>query len=378
MMTQTLLSAPQGRFELRRWPPSARDLLQAWDAADEYLLNFLAEQAPPEQARITLFNDAFGALAVALAGYQVTALSDSCLSQLATRRNLVTNGAPADAVVLLDSLQTPPAGADYALIKIPKTLALLEYQLLHLRPRLSPQTRVIAAGMAKNLAPGAWSLCERILGPVTTSLAIKKARLLHIAYDPAIEPPPNPYPGYYAVDELPAPLLNHANGFSRERLDIGSRFFLRHLPDNPEYAEVADLGCGNGVLGCVYALRQPEANLHFIDESFMAIDAARQNFNRLFPEREARFSVNDCLSGVAANSADCVLCNPPFHQQQAVGGHIAERMFAQAKHVLRKGGELRIIGNRHLDYHKSLKKLFGSCKLIANNDKFVVLQAVKR
>ena len=51
-----------------------------------------------------------------------------------------------------------------------------------------------------------------------------------------------------------------------------------------------------------------------------------------------------------------VLCNPPFHQAQAVTDHIAWQMFKQAKDTLKEGGELRIIGNRHLDYHDKLNR----------------------
>jgi len=72
-----------------------------------------------------------------------------------------------------------------------------------------------------------------------------------------------------------------------------------------------------------------------------------------------------------------VLCNPPFHQQHAVTDHLAWQMFRDAKRCLQYGGELRIVGNRHLDYHHKLKKLFGNCTLIASNQKFVVLRAVK-
>jgi 16S rRNA (guanine1207-N2)-methyltransferase len=44
---------------------------------------------------------------------------------------------------------------------------------------------------------------------------------------------------------------------------------------------------------------------------------------------------------------DLILCNPPFHQQNTIGSHIAMRMFKQARQVvLRSGGELWVIGNR--------------------------------
>ena len=52
-------------------------------------------------------------------------------------------------------------------------------------------------------------------------------------------------------------------------------------------------------------------------------------------------------------------------------------MFKQAKDTLKEGGELRIIGNRHLDYHDKLNRMFGNCKLLGSNKKFVVLSATK-
>ena len=50
-------------------------------------------------------------------------------------------------------------------------------------------------------------------------------------------------------------------------------------------------------------------------------------------------------------------------------------MFRQSLKVLRPGGELWVIGNRHLGYQKTLKKIFGNSELIATNAKFVILRA---
>ncbi|MDD1620809.1 MAG: methyltransferase [Methylococcaceae bacterium] len=377
---ETLLEVTLGRFEIRRAPFRKNDLLRAWDAADEYLLNHLAAQENlGSDSSLTILNDSFGALSVALNAYQPTALSDSYLSQQATRTNLDLNGISRDSVRLLDSLVVPDAGIDYLLIKVPKTLGLLEYQLHSLRPLLKPNVKIIAAGMVKNLPSSVWKLLERLIGPATTSLAVKKARLIFAALDPAIKLPNNPYPVCYPLENTRFLVCNHANVFSRDSLDIGTRFLLQHLPDYSAYRDFIDLGCGNGVVGLMLADRHPDANLCFVDESFMAIASARENFQSAFGgERQARFAVNDGLDGFPDRSADCVVCNPPFHQQHTVGGHIAWQMFRKAHQVLRKGGELRVIGNRHLNYHLSLKKLFGHCEQVASNAKFVIFSCIKR
>ena len=94
--TENLLRVGQGKFELNRLPKRPLELLRAWDAADEYLLNTLAEdlKLQPDDARILIFNDSFGALAVALNPFQPQGVSDSYLSQQATRLNLAGNGLP--------------------------------------------------------------------------------------------------------------------------------------------------------------------------------------------------------------------------------------------------------------------------------------------
>ena len=52
-------------------------------------------------------------------------------------------------------------------------------------------------------------------------------------------------------------------------------------------------------------------------------------------------------------------------------------MFAGARAALRPGGELWVVGNRHLGYHARLRRLFGNCEVVACDPKFVVLRAVK-
>ena len=73
-----------------------------------------------------------------------------------------------------------------------------------------------------------------------------------------------------------------------------------------------------------------------------------------------------------------IVCNPPFHQQQAVTSHIASQMFNEAKRVLKKGGHLRVVANRHLPYAALLQRLFGNCHQVAADPKFIILDVIKR
>ncbi|MBW8806802.1 MAG: methyltransferase, partial [Catenulisporales bacterium] len=90
------------------------------------------------------------------------------------------------------------------------------------------------------------------------------------------------------------------------------------------------------------------------------------------------FRVADGMSGFEPGSVDVVLNNPPFHSHQATTDAVAWRMFTGSRTALRRGGELWVVGNRHLGYHAKLKRLFGNCDVVAGNPKFVVLRAVRR
>lgn len=373
---ETTMRVPQGAFTLQRRPKRRGALLRAWDAADEYLLRELAQPgAPGATPRALIVNDSFGALAVALAPWAPQAWSDSFLSQLATRDNLRANGIDPAQVTLLDSLQQPGGPLDIVVIKVPKTLALLEDQLIRLRPLLSADSQVLLAGMVKALPRSVWAMLEKLLGATDTALAWKKSKLIRVSPDLTMTVPDSPYPVQYPLEGTDWLLSNHANVFSRDSLDIGTRFFLQHLPFMPQAQDIIDLGCGNGVLGLRAAARHPGATVHFVDESFMALASARDNFSRAFgAARKAAFYAGDGLEEFSPAAADLVLCNPPFHQQQAVGDQLAQRMFRQARQALRPGGELWVIGNRHLGYHIALKRLFGNAELVASNSKFVVLR----
>jgi 16S rRNA (guanine1207-N2)-methyltransferase len=171
------LTVPQGEFVLRRNPEDAS--LQAWDAADEFLLNHIHDtQFVRADDRVLLLNDSYGALALPLASHLPYSWNDSYLSQQGLRDNLLANGLSQEQVTINATIDFPTTGVDCVLIKIPKTLAMLEYQLYALRAVLNQGARVIAAGMARHIHSSTLALFESIIGPTTTTRALKKSRLI--------------------------------------------------------------------------------------------------------------------------------------------------------------------------------------------------------
>jgi 16S rRNA G1207 methylase RsmC len=381
-----------GSYSLERLPAITTDGLRAWDAADELLIQTVFDDYPEALNKTTnddntsavlLINDSFGALAVAFHQYPVESWSDSYISQLATINNLKINDLP-ENTRLIPSTDELSHNYDLVIIKIPKTLALLEDQLYRLKPHINAETKIIASAMTKNIHTSTLELFERIIGTTITSRATKKARLIYAQNDKSISSK-SPYPRLVKDEAVDISLINHANVFAKDHLDIGTRFLIQNLDKCPPAKHIIDLGCGNGALGIIAKRHQPSAKISFIDESYNAIASAKESYFNAYPEAQENANVDFTISNSFeqyleqkhGEKADLILCNPPFHQVHSISDNIAWEMFKQSRDTLETGGELWIVGNRHLGYHIKLKKVFGNCRTIASNKKFVILAAKK-
>lgn len=352
--------------DLKRCPVIKNDSLQAWDSADELILEEIGKENLSGK-RILIINDSFGALSSNLLGNDVTSYTDSYVSARAAGIN---SGGKVSCICDLRILN---GIYDYVLIRIPKNSSFFEDILCHLTLHVAPHTRIICGAMVKHLGKTSFDLLQKYLGQTSTSLAQKKARLVFAAVQgPRVE---SPYPLKVRLDGFEKEFINHSNLFSREKLDIGTRFMLEHIPKGP-YEAILDLGCGNGILGIKSKQLNPMARIIFSDESYMAILSAGLNYSQYFGD-EAQFFWTNCFESGPPYSADLVLCNPPFHQQTTIGDFIAWQMFNDAFRALRTGGTLRVIGNSHLGYQHKLKKVFGNSKIVATNQKFMIIDSIK-
>jgi 16S rRNA (guanine1207-N2)-methyltransferase len=375
-----------GSLRLERFPYAGNKTLRAWDAADEYALDHIAEHAAAA-SHLAVVNDAFGALTTALVrdrpGTPIRSIVDSHTSLLATRHNLGLNDLDGPVTFVCGPAAIDGTPVEAAIVKIPRTLGLLEDQLRRLRSALHPEAVIVGAGMTRHIHSSTLGLFEGIIGPTTTSLARKKARLIHATLDPDLDPEAfrgeGPFPTAFESDDGHGSrftVYGHGGVFSRERLDAGTGVLLEHVPQTTGAKRIVDLGCGSGILGTRAALENSEASLLFVDDSYAAVESARLTFRGACgPDREAEFRATDALHGIEGNSADLILNNPPFHDGQVKGDAIAWSMFTGAKRVLRPGGELWVVGNRHLGYHDKLRRIFGNCETVSSHPKFVVLVA---
>ena len=391
-MTDHTMTVPQGAYELRRHPERDREELRAWDAADELLLHRLAGVDPgvdaawqsiaPGDATVVL-HDAFGALTVPLADRSPTVVVDSYCSAVAIRENLGRHGVDGAAVRVCTPLDELDEPISLLVVRPPRNLALLEHLLRSVRPLLDAGSVVVGAEMVKHLHTSTLAVFERVLGPTTTSRAHRRARVIECRPDPTIDPGPWDWPTTFRLEPGAHDVTSWPGVFAASRLDHGTALLLDHLPETDGPETIVDLGCGNGVLGTFAALENPEASVILVDDSALAIASAEATCRaNLGEDRDTTFVLGNGLfdgpGALADGSVGLVLTNPPFHEHRAMGDAVAWQMFTDAHRALQVGGELWVVGNRHLAHHAKLQRIFRNCEVVGSSPKFVVLRAIRR
>ena len=342
---------------LSRHPAKHAKDLQAWDAADEYLAKFISDQA-----NILILNDAFGGIdcAVHAGASNPFHVNDSWCSLKAIEVN---------------SNHKPQAfegqKIDLGLIKLPKSISLLEAQLKRVCNQLDKPLEVYFSGMQKHVSSGHLDLLKQICSDLQYLPTERKARMYKGMLEPAKR---QIQTSCLPVPELNLTLHNAAGVFAEQKIDIGSRFFIENFKLLPCAKTVADVGCGNGLLSLAYHQLHPDAVLTLTDDSLAAVESARSSFTGNFPSATYQLAHNDGLFGYE-QIFDLILINPPFHQQNTVTTDIAMSMFSQAKACMGPASELWIVANRHLNYQADLKRWFRNVLVAAQNDKFVIIRA---
>lgn len=331
-MTTATLDAPAGPLTLVR-PGTGDASLRAWDAADELLLQeAFARLNPSRQPRVLVIDDQFGALTLGLNPFQPDLVADSATLPAALADNAGLNSGLA-SVPEVRSWRTPPdARYDAVVLRIPRHADYLAWLLRWVNGVLAEDGLLLAGGMIKHLPDRGVDVFAQAVTTDTVCPARKKARVIVCR------------PG-------------------TAELAPGAR--------------VLDLACGNGVVGMVALSARPDLALTFSDVSSQAIVSAERNVEAAFADSDCSFDHADGV-GAGAGRFDLILLNPPFHEGGVVGDHIALRLFAQASRHLAPGGGLLMVGNRHLGYHRSLRRFFPQVRQLDANPKFVVLEAATK
>ena len=374
---ENIFDTPFGYITVNREKEETNRTLQGWNSADSYILNRFAEDMPEKDSAVLVMNDSYGALSIALSGqFNVSFQSDSVCSEKNCRNNIKENNPEFNEIKFLKPDDIPEGEITRILLKIPKNLNYLEYQLQYISSHFPQGIPVIASGMVKDVHKSTIALFDYYMNDTEVSLAWKKARLLQGMTKGPVEAK-NKYPVSYRPQYEEFNVLNYPNLFAFGRLDPGAAFMLSNFPRVKNAGTVVDLACGDGIFALKAALLWKDAQIICTDESYLALKSAQESFEENGLKGRAEFLLNDSLEGFEEASADVILCNPPFHMSRSVTTSAAIKMFRDSFKSLKKGGELFIVANSHLGYDKALGKIFGKVNVVRNSKKFIIIRAVK-
>ncbi|MBF6171197.1 class I SAM-dependent methyltransferase [Nocardia blacklockiae] len=365
---------------LRRYPDVEAVNLYAVDAADRLILDVAADAlAEAGGERVVVIDDGYGALTLGavtahgLSGVRVH--QDLLTGELALANN-------ARALGLADRYTTHELGrrlladARVVLLRLPRALSGLAEIADAIARYADPKVQVFAGARDKYLTPAMNDVLAESFGYVRASRGRQKSRML-LARDPKPLGSP-PFPVRKQLDEVGLEVVAHGAAFSGPRLDIGTRFLLDHVRRmKPDARDAIDLGCGTGILAVALAKARPQVSVVGTDQSAAAVASARATAVANGVADRVRVLRDDAMTGVAGNSADLVLCNPPFHVGAAVHTGSAIKMFSETGRVLRPGGELWTVYNSHLNYRGVMERLVGKTDVVGRNRKFTVTRSVR-
>ncbi len=377
---------------LRRWPDLESPELVAVDAADRLLLSELQSAAEADSSLVntalTIIGDTHGALtlgALAEVGFsQVRVHQDARSGELALLNNAkqLAGALPADAqFTQLPLSEELVSGARIVLLRLPRGLEQLDQWAALIASFAEEDVLVLAGGRIKHMTLGMNDVLARYFTSVEASLAEQKSRVLR-AKGPqrgSAHEALSGWPRSQHHDDIGMTVCAQGGAFAGTSIDIGTYDLLAVLDrvSGQQGMRIIDFGCGTGVLATQIAKLRPSATVIASDQSAAAVESARATIAANGVEDRVSVVRDDGLSSQPDASADLILFNPPFHSGAAVHAGTSLRLFADAGRVLKPGGELWVVANRHLSYKPALRNLVGETREVRRTPKFTVTRSIK-
>ncbi|MEL6201144.1 MAG: class I SAM-dependent methyltransferase [Pseudomonadota bacterium] len=178
----------------------------------------------------------------------------------------------------------------------------------------------------------------------------------------------------FDVPVKPAPLdgFETAPGmFSHQEIDPGSKMLADHLPDD-DLGQLADFGCGWGLLS-VEALRRGQAeSVALIDAHAASLEAAERNVLAHHPGANISMHWLDLAQEMPPKGFDTIVMNPPFHTERMTNVDLGLAFIQKASQALKPGGRMFMVANRQLPYEDLLAKSFKRVTAVQSDSRFKV------
>ena len=160
--------------------------------------------------------------------------------------------------------------------------------------------------------------------------------------------------------------------FNNGALDIGSALLIDCF-DSMLRGSVADLGAGSGVLAKALLERSPEIEaIDLYEADHAALKLAKANLRKY--TKPINYYWTD-ITTAGNGKYDLVISNPPFHAGRADEPELGRQFIRVAAQMLKSGGQLLLVANRHLPYESVLNECFDELVQLKNQHGYKVFRA---
>jgi 16S rRNA (guanine1207-N2)-methyltransferase len=236
--------------------------------------------------------------------------------------------------------------------------------------RTRPGGAVLVDGQRGDGIDGLWRACRDAFGGVE-NLARGHGRVFVLPRPVQLPDAVAAWAAAAAPRRVAGGWLTRPGVFSADGPDPGS-VLLADCLTAPLGRHVVDAGAGWGYLAArALALDPGIARLDLVEADAGALDCARANVS----DPRARFHWADATGWAADAAPDAAIVNPPFHAGRAADPDLGRAFIARAAALLRPGGRLYLVANRHLPYEAALEAGFARHETMAARDGFKAIRA---
>ena len=163
--------------------------------------------------------------------------------------------------------------------------------------------------------------------------------------------------------------------FSKDGVDFGTKVLLENFSSQKEVANVADIGCGYGVISIVLAKQNPGYSFTMVDVNNRSLVLTKKNIELNRIENKVEIIESSSFDNVKGDF-DIVLTNPPIR----AGKKIVHQIMIDSFNHLSESGELWVVIQKKqgmASCKKLLEKTFSLVEVIAKNKGYYILKASK-
>ena len=163
--------------------------------------------------------------------------------------------------------------------------------------------------------------------------------------------------------------------FSKDGVDFGTKVLLENFSSQKEVANVADIGCGYGVISIVLAKQNPGYSFTMVDVNNRSLELTKKNIELNRIENKVEIIESSSFDNVKGDF-DIVLTNPPIR----AGKKIVHQIMIDSFNHLSESGELWVVIQKKqgmASCKKLLEETFSFVEVIAKNKGYYILKASK-